>query len=310
MDTRTDFGHMFVPMVTPLTNDGSVAVDEVESLVHRFADAGAAGIVALGTTGEPATLRDDERHVVRTVVARACAERSLHCCVGAGTNDTQRSQVEIARAADDGAQSVLVVSPYYTRPSEAGIVAHYRQLAATSPVPIVAYNIPYRTGRGMGANALCQLAQTEGIAAVKQAVGGIDADTQFVLREHYNNFVVLCGDDPFVFPMMMLGAGGAISASANVMPEEYVAMVSAARNGDIERARRIHEALLPVAVSLFAEPSPSIIKGVLKRLGVIASDQLRLPMTSATSGAIDAAYAMVEQARADVANATTSVTVA
>jgi 4-hydroxy-tetrahydrodipicolinate synthase len=200
---------LYVPLVTPFTDDAGLAPDALEKLGHTVIDAGAAGLVALGTTGEPATLTAAERRLVVDVCARVCRERGATLIVGAGSNDTAGT----ARALQDLAawpevSAALTVVPYYTRPSQDGIIAHFTRLAADSPVPIVVYNIPYRTGTPLSWQTLSELARVPGIVGVKHAAGGIDQDTVLLMADLPGDFAVLAGDDVFVSPLLALGATG------------------------------------------------------------------------------------------------------
>src|SRR5438045_2087943 len=173
---------VFVPLVTPFTEDDTVDLQALEQLAAAVLDEGAAGVVALATTGEPTSLTTAERDAVVATCSSVCADKAATLIVGAGTNDT-RTTIERheALAGVSGAAASLAVVPYYVRPSEQAIVSHFELVARRSPVPVLIYNIPYRTGRGLGAAALLELAAIDGIAGVKQAVGGIDADTLAVL---------------------------------------------------------------------------------------------------------------------------------
>src|SRR5215469_11275838 len=175
---------LYVPLVTPFTADGELAPDALEGLAHGVLDDGAAGVEALGTTGEPATLTASERRRVLDVCARVCGERSAALIAGAGSNDTGASARALAElTAWPAVSAALTVVPYFTRPSEEGVVAHFTRLAAGSPVPLIVYNIPYRTGQVMGWRALRRLAELPRIAGVKHAVGGIDEDTVRLLAD-------------------------------------------------------------------------------------------------------------------------------
>ena len=297
MGSDLDLKGVHVPLVTPFTAHGDVAYDEVERLAHAYLDAGAGGLVALGTTGEPATLGADERVRVVEVVAQVCRSRDARLLVGPGTNSTAAAVAQAVEAGSvDGVSGVLSVVPYYTRPSEDGIVAHFRAVAAASPVPVVVYNIPYRTGRGLGPDALLALAATPNVAGLKQAVGGVDVDTLTVLAEAPADFQVLCGDDAFLFPMLCSGAVGGILASAHVCTQAFVALVDAVAKGEVAVARELSELLLPVCRALFVEPSPAVTKGVLAARGAIGSAGLRAPMTEASPGAVAAAVEAVAAA--------------
>jgi dihydrodipicolinate synthase/N-acetylneuraminate lyase len=188
----------------------------------------------------------------------------------------------------------LAVVPYYVRPSEAAIVAHFQAVAKRSPVPLIVYNIPYRTGRGLGSDALLELAGTENIVGVKQAVGGIDADTLLVLADAPPSFSVLGGDDAFLFPLVLMGGAGAIAASANVATDRYAAMIDAGAASEVSEGRRLAESLLPLTHALFAEPSPAVIKGVLHAQGRIPTPHVRMPLADASPAAIGQTQRVLE----------------
>jgi 4-hydroxy-tetrahydrodipicolinate synthase len=254
--------------------------------------------VALGTTGESAALEKDEKQAVIDVCGRVCAERSAQLIVGAGTNNTAASVAAVqALAGTPALVAALSVVPYYVRPSEAGIIEHLRAVAAASPVPLVVYNIPYRTGRALGSASLLTLAAEPNIAGVKQAVGSIDLDTLEVLAGAPRNggFAVLGGDDAYLFPTVLMGGAGTVAASANIATERFVAMIECGLAGKLDEGRALSEALLPLVKRLFAEPNPSVIKGVLHALGKIPTPSLRLPMTPASTAAVDAAMTALEK---------------
>ena len=273
---------VLVPLVTPFDDRGAVDFDAVGALATRALDAGAAGVVVLATTGELTSLDDGERTAVVAVCAEACAGRDAVLVVGAGTNDTRTTIARHAALADVPAAASLAVVPYYVRPSEAAIVHHFQVVAERSPVPLVVYNIPYRTGRGLGASALIELAATPNVAGVKQAVGCIDADTLRVLAEARDGFSVLGGDDAFLLPLVLMGGAGAIAASANVCTEQFCEMIARGLRGDVAGARPIAEALLPLVAALFAEPSPAVIKAALHALGRIPTADVRMPLSPAS----------------------------
>lgn len=286
-----------MPIVTPFGNAGDVDLESVERLCHQYLDAGAAGIVALGTTGEAAALDADEKHDVIAACDRVCSDRSATLIVGAGTNNTKTSinAVESLRGLRS-LRAVLTVVPYYIRPSEEGIIEHFRAVAKASPAPLVMYNIPYRTGRALGAASLLALAGEAKIAGLKQAVGAIDLDTLEVLSGAPEGFAVLGGDDAYLFPTVVMGGSGAIAAAAHLCTERFVAMIECGLAGKIDEGRAHAEALLPVVKAVFAEPNPAVIKGVLHAQQRIPTRDLRLPMTAASASATQAALAAVEQA--------------
>jgi 4-hydroxy-tetrahydrodipicolinate synthase len=284
---------VFVPLVTPFDERGAVDLGALGRLAEHVLDCGARGIVALATTGEPTSLDDGEREAVVGVCSDVCLRREAMLIVGAGTNDTRTTILRHeALAAVAGVAASLAVVPYYVRPSETAIVRHFQAVAARSPVPLIAYNIPYRTGRGLGAGALLELAATANIAGVKQAVGCIDADTLRVLSAAGDDFALLGGDDAFLFPLMLMGARGAIAASANLCTRRFVEMIDCGLRHEVEAGRRHAEALLPLVQSLFAEPSPAVIKALLHAQGRIPTAAVRMPLADAspeaTARAIDA----------------------
>ena len=290
MASELELRGVYVAVVTPFHADGTVALPALEKLAGEYLDAGAAGIVALGTTGESSALTSDEKRGVIVTCAAVCQARGAQLIVGAGTNNTTAtvSAVE-ALAGVPACVAALCVVPYYVRPTEAGIVEHFKVVAQASPVPLVVYNIPYRTGRALGAASLLQLAVLPNIAAVKQAVGGIDMDTLEVLAGAPDGFSVLGGDDAYLFPTVLMGGAGTIAASANVATDRFVAMIECGLAGKLEEGRTTAEALLPLVKRLFAEPNPAVIKGVLHAQGRIPTPDLRLPMTAASPAAVEAA---------------------
>jgi 4-hydroxy-tetrahydrodipicolinate synthase len=253
-------------------------------------DDGADGLVALATTAEASSLDERERAAVLAVCSAVAVQRGAKLVVGAGTNDTRTTIARHEALADvDGVTAAMAVVPYYVRPSEAAIVAHLQAVAARSPVPVVVYNIPYRTGRGLGAEALLELAATDGIVGLKQAVGAVDADTLRLLAAAPPDFAVLCGDDAFILPLVLMGARGAIAASAHLCTDRFAALVAAADEGRLDDARRQAEALLALVLALFAEPSPAVLKAMLHDAGRIATPAVRMPLAPASPAGLERA---------------------
>ena len=288
---------VFVPMVTPFSADGRVDLACLEELTAGVIRDGAAGVVALATTGEPHMLDEAERAAVVEVIGGVCAGAGAVLVVGAGTNDT-RTTIERHEALADvpGVVASLAVVPYYVRPSEEGIVRHFQAVAERSPVPLIVYNIPYRTGRGLGATALLELAEVPNIAGLKQAVGGIDADTLTVLARTADRFAMLGGDDAFLFPLVLMGATGAIAASSHLCTRRFVEMIECGLRGELAAGRRHAEALLPLVRALFAEPSPAVIKAALHLEGRIPTPDVRMPMSPASPEAVECVRAALAAA--------------
>jgi 4-hydroxy-tetrahydrodipicolinate synthase len=299
MATDVNLRGLYVPVITPLAADDSVAIDALQQLCHEYLDAGAAGIVALGTTGESTALDADERRTVIDACSQVCAERSAQLIVGAGTNSTRTTRQAVKELAGTPALvATLIVVPYYVRPSEAGVLAHFRAVADVSPVRIVIYNIAIRTGRHLSAAGVVELARSPNFAGIKQAAAGLDLDTLELLRgtNPIEGFSVLGGEDPFLFPLVLMGGAGTICASAHVCTSRFVEMIECGLAGKVEEGRAHAEALLPVTQSLFAEPNPAVFKGVLHAQGRIPTPDVRLPLVNASPDAVQRALDAVDAA--------------
>lgn len=288
---------VYVPLITPFAADGSVALDALEALAGHYLDAGATGLVPLGTTGESPMLDAAEKRAVVEVCSRVSVDRGTQLIVGAGTSSTKATIEAVVALADvPGLTAVMCVVPYYVRPSQAGIVAHFVEIAQSSPAPIVAYNIPSRTGRELEPDGMLEIARTPNIIGVKQASSGLDANTLRILAEAPSDFALLGGEDPFLFPVVLMGGAGAICASAHVLTDRFVAMIECGLAGKVDEGRAHHEALLPVISACFAEPNPSVFKAVLHAQGLIPTPSVRLPLTDASAAARDRALAAIDAA--------------
>jgi 4-hydroxy-tetrahydrodipicolinate synthase len=297
---ESSFQGLYVPLITPFTDEGDLAPDALEKLAHAVIDSGAAGLVALGTTAEAATLTAAERHAVLDICALACRDRGATLIAGAGSNDTAST----ARALNDLAAwpevaAALTVVPYYTRPSQEGVVAHFTRLAAASPVPLIVYNVPYRTGTVLSGQTLLHLAGVPGIAGVKHAAGAIDHDTIMLLASRPSDFAVLAGDDVFASPLLALGADGGILASAHVCTGEFAGLIASWHCGRAGHARELGHRLGSLSAALFAEPNPAVIKGVLHAQGRIPSPAVRLPLLPARADTVGAALSLLRAGPAE-----------
>jgi 4-hydroxy-tetrahydrodipicolinate synthase len=296
MTADLDLHGLWIPLITPFDEHDEVDRDAIERLCARFLRAGARGIVALGTTGEATSLDAREKRAVVEACAAVCNDVHAPLVVGTGTNSTRATiEATTTLATVPGVVAALVVVPYYVRPSDAGVLAHYRAVAAASPVPLIAYNIPYRTAKTLSIASLLELAHVDNVAGIKQSAG-LDGDTLTLLAEAPEGFSVLCGEDLYIYPMAMMGAAGAISAPAHVCTERFVAMVECGLANKHEDGRAHVEALLPIIRAGFAEPNPAVFKGVLHAQGLISTPNLRLPMTPASRAAIDACLVAIDAA--------------
>jgi 4-hydroxy-tetrahydrodipicolinate synthase len=269
---------IFVPLITPFDADGQVATGALEDLAREVLDAGATGVVALGTTAEAGTLDEAEKRAVIEVCAQVCAPRDATLIVGAGSSDTRASAAALAALAHwPQISAALVPVPYYTRPGEAGVLAHFTRLAAHSPVPLVVYHIPYRTAQPLSAAALRELGRLPNVAGIKLATGGLDGEA-----------VDLLGDCPPGFAVLALGAPGGILASAHLATRHFTALAAAWAQGDAQTARPLGHALARLSAAAFAEPNPTVIKGALHAQGRIPTPDVRLPLLPAGPDSVHA----------------------
>ncbi|MET8052763.1 dihydrodipicolinate synthase family protein [Streptosporangium sp. NPDC005286] len=289
---------VYVPLITPFDATGAVALTALEALAHEVLDAGASGVVALGTTAEPTSLTAAEQRGVVDVIARVCRERSARLVVGAGTVEA----VKALRGRSEVVAALSVVPPFL-RPGEAGIIAHFAALAVASPVPLVVYHVPYRTGQHLSADAVRRLADLAGVAGIKYAVGGIDADAIELLADPPTGFAVLGGDDAFISPLLALGAHGGILASAHFATARFVELVDAWHAGATFPARTLGHRLAAMSSAMFAEPNPTVIKAVLHAQGRIPTTAVRLPLLPAGFDSVRAALRHVDAERGMLADA-------
>ena len=294
--TGMDLSGIFVPLVTPFDADGAVDVVALKELGESVLAAGAAGIVALGTTGEPANLAEDERAAVVETVQALCHRVDKPLLVGVGGSSTagtvQAVEALARRSATVATQpwtAAMVVVPPYTRPGEAGVVAHFRAVAEASALPVVVYHVPYRTGQALSTGALLEIAGLPNVAGMKLSDGPITGETVALLAQAPPEFAILGGDDAVISPLLGLGAAGGILASAHVATEEFVALHQAWQVGDVSTARKLGARLSALSGTLFAEPNPAVTKAVLHAQGRIATPHVRLPLLPASNTARDAA---------------------
>ena len=275
---------VYVPLITPFDIDDTVALDALAAVAQEVLDDGATGIVALGTTAEPTSLTDAEQRDVLAVLLSVCTERSAPLLVGASTISALTTLGE-----HPGVTGALSLVPPFLRPGEAGVLAHFAALTAVSPVPLVAYHVPYRTGQQLSARALREIAGLPGVVGVKYAVGGIDSSTIELMADPPAGFSILGGDDAFISPLLALGAHGGILASAHVATAQFVELVNAWHVGDLDRARVLGHRLAGLSTALFAEPNPTVIKAVLHAQGRIPTAAVRLPLLSAAPDVVRSA---------------------
>jgi len=272
------FEGVLTAVVTPF-RDGVVDERALAQLVELQIQGGVDGIVPCGSTGESATLSHAEhRRVVEVVVSTARGR--VHVVAGTGSNNT-REAIDLTRHAKEaGADGALLISPYYNKPTQEGVVQHYRAIASETAFPLVIYNIPGRTASNLLPETIARIAEIEQVVGVKDSCGDLHQVAQLLQRVPAD-FSVLSGDDWATLPMMALGGRGVISTTANVAPGEMVELVRAFRAGDLERARDTYRRLLPLMDALFCETNPIAVKAALALRGLIL-DEIRLPLTPLT----------------------------
>lgn len=276
MPAPAPFGAMVTAMVTPFDDEGGLDFDGAVRLARWQADNGADGLVVAGTTGEAPVLSDDEFATLVRVVADAV---SVPVVAGTGTNDTAHSVALTRLAAEAGAAGALVVTPYYSRPSQAGIAAHFTAIARSTTLPVLLYDIPVRAGRRIAAQTMLELARdVPNIVGVKDATGDVSGAAALV-AEAPPGFVLYSGDDALTLPFMAVGGVGIVSVAGNWAPSEMAEMVARFAKGDTEGARLANLRLLPSFRFETSEdyPNPLPAKAALRALGLPAG-QCRLPM--------------------------------
>jgi 4-hydroxy-tetrahydrodipicolinate synthase len=274
----TVFEGVSTALVTPFRN-GEIDEPALRELVEFQIATGIDGLVPCGSTGESATMSHAEHHRVVEIVVGTARGR-VPVVPGTGSNNT-REAIELTRHAKEaGADGALLISPYYNKPTQDGIVAHYAEIARETDFPLLVYNIPGRTASNMLPATVARLADIEQVVGVKEASGDLVQISEVVARCP-DDFSVLSGDDALTLPILAVGGHGVISTSANVAPAEMIEMVSAFQAGDLPRARAIHLRLLPLFGVLFCETNPIPVKAAVAEMGRIG-DEIRLPLTEIT----------------------------
>jgi 4-hydroxy-tetrahydrodipicolinate synthase len=285
------FGRVMTAMITPFAPDGALDLDGAVTLARWLVDHGNDGLVVAGTTGEAPTLSDDEKVELWRAVRAAV---DVPILAGTGSNDTRHTIGLSARAAAVGVDGLLVVSPYYNRPTQAGIAAHMRAVAEAVDLPIVMYNVPIRTGRAMAVDTIVGLAdEVPGIVGLKDA-GGDPGATARVVAEAPDAFDVYSGDDSLTLPLLSVGAVGVVGVATHWAGDLHGEMIGAAGTGDYETARKVNARLLD-SYDIEVGPSwvqASAVKAVLQALGLPAGDT-RLPLEPVSEEARAAARTVV-----------------
>ncbi|EFV80795.1 MULTISPECIES: 4-hydroxy-tetrahydrodipicolinate synthase [Neisseria] len=268
-----------VALITPMNQDGSINYEQLRDLIDWHIENGTDGIVAVGTTGESATLPVEEHLAVIEATVKHVNKR-IPVIAGTGANNTVEA-IALSQAAEQaGADYTLSVVPYYNKPSQEGIYQHFKAIAEATSIPMVIYNVPGRTVVSMSNDTILRLAEIPNIVGVKEASGKIGSNIELI-NSVPEGFAVLSGDDPTGLPFMLCGGHGVVTVAANVAPKLFADMCRAALEGDIATARRLNEQLIPIYNTMFCEPSPAAPKWGLSLLGK-CEPHVRLPLVALT----------------------------
>lgn len=282
-----------VALVTPFHTDGSIDFKSFKKLINNLISNKVDYVVPMGTTGESVTLSKDEKQAIFDFTLETVDGR-VPVVAGVGGNNTREVCDYLNHFDKKGFTAILSVAPYYNKPNQEGHYQHYKMVAEHSPLPIILYNVPGRTGANMTAETTLRLAHDfKNIIAVKEASGNID-QMMSILKHKPKNFQLISGDDGITLPLVALGAVGVISVVANAWPKDYAQMVRYALAGDFEKARKLHYKLTDIINLLFADGSPGGIKTVLKLKG-ICGDTVRLPLVAPSDAVQKKLKAAVEQ---------------
>jgi len=265
-------------MITPFKEDGSVDHQKMWDLARHLAEKGSDTLVVSGTTGESPTLSDQEKVAVFKTVIDAVADKKTKVIAGSGTNDTARVVYLTEKAGELGADGVLIVTPYYNKPTQKGLIAHFNKCADVG-LPVMVYNIPGRTNRLIEIETLAEIAAHPNVVATKDAVESLDFTSETVSR--IPGLPVYSGQDSLTLPMISVGAVGVVSVISHLAGPIIQALVKSALGGDFDEARRLHHQLLPLCFACFLETNPGPIKGAVNRLWGPVGD-VRLPLVAAS----------------------------
>ena len=275
------FRGLCTALITPFCTDGSVDLEAFRKLVWRQIGEGADALLVLGTTGESATLTDDERRMLVRETVRL-SDGHIPVIAGTGSNDTARTEAFTEFACGAGCDAVLIAAPYYNRPTPDGLIRHFTEAADAAVCPVILYNIPSRTGVDLTVPLVKKLAQHPRIAGIKEASGSIDRAADLCAAFQGEDFAVYAGNDGEIVPVCSVGGAGAVSVIANLLPRETGEMCRAMQDRRLAEAAAIHTRLLPLMRALFAETNPGPVKAAMAMLG-LSENVLRLPLVPVRS---------------------------
>ncbi|WP_404452675.1 4-hydroxy-tetrahydrodipicolinate synthase [Virgibacillus necropolis] len=272
-----NFGSVLTAMVTPFNQQGDIDYKEVTNLVEYLVKNGTEGLVVAGTTGESPTLSSEEKVALFTHVVKIVNKR-IPVIAGTGSNNTAGSIALTKQAESSGVDAIMLVTPYYNKPSQKGLYQHFSQIANATKLPVMLYNIPGRSVVNMTADTIIKLSQIENIVSVKEASGDLD-QASTIIENTSTDFSVYSGDDGLTLPMLSIGAEGIVSVASHIIGRELRQMVRVFKQGNVKEAAALHRRLLPVMNGLFSYPSPTPVKYALLQKGINCGG-VRLPLVS------------------------------
>jgi 4-hydroxy-tetrahydrodipicolinate synthase len=270
-----NFGQMLTAMVTPFDQHGEVDYNAARTLVNHLIDNGSDGLVVAGTTGESPTLTTEEKVELFKLVVETSAGR-VPVIAGTGSNNT-RASIKLTKLAEEaGVDGIMLVTPYYNKPSQEGLFQHFKAIAESTSLPVMLYNIPGRSVVNMSVDTVVRLSEINNIVSVKEASGNLDMMSEIISRTP-ENFTLYSGDDGLTLPVLAIGGTGVVSVASHIIGNEMQEMINQFKSGRVQEAASSHRSLLPIMKALFTAPNPVPVKAALTMQGVQVGD-VRLPM--------------------------------
>lgn len=270
-----NFGKVLTAMVTPFDNNGNIDFEKTTILVNHLIKNGTDALVVAGTTGESPTLSTEEKLALFSHIVEVSAGR-IPVIAGTGSNST-RASIELTKRAEEiGVDAIMLVAPYYNKPTQEGMYQHFKAIAAETSLPVMLYNVPGRTVANMSVDITVRLAEIDNIVAMKEASGNLDAMTEIIANTP-DDFLLYSGDDGLTLPVLSIGGMGVVSVASHVIGNEMQEMIQAFEDGEHAKAAKLHQRLLPIMKGMFSAPSPTPVKTALQLKGIDVGG-VRLPM--------------------------------
>ncbi|WP_404409259.1 4-hydroxy-tetrahydrodipicolinate synthase [Jeotgalibacillus malaysiensis] len=270
-----NFGRVSTAMATPFDQDNRIDYSRLENLINHLIENGTDSLVVAGTTGESPTLSSEEKVELFKETVRIANGR-VPVVAGTGTNNTESSISLSLAAKEAGVDAIMLVAPYYSKPSQAGLKKHFKTIAEQIGLPVMIYNIPGRSAVNIEPKTIIELSEVPNIVAVKEASGSLDQMTEIIAGTD-ERFLIYSGDDGLTLPLLSIGGAGVVSVTSHVAGNEMQTMIRCFQNGELSKAASIHQLLLPLTRALFAQPSPAPVKSALNHQGVLCGG-VRLPL--------------------------------